>query len=109
MTDGQDRALEERMERMERRMDEGFRRLELILQGDLSDPKNEGGLSGVIRRNREQLHDHEKRIGEVEKIAISADRWIQDRNAQWRLLLLMGGGNVAGLLYVLWQLAQLAR
>jgi hypothetical protein len=94
------------MDNLERSVKEGFARIERILQGDLTDPDSRGGLAGEIRANKAQLADHERRLTVVEESAKRSADWIDDRNAQWRLLLLLGGGDLLGLLYVLYLLAQ---
>lgn len=135
MTNDEQHKLGKRMERLEQSQEEmraemraGFNRLERALTGDLDDPDSKGGIMGRLRAQEDNTARHELRIGTLETwrdkherqvatrhdfeelaTAVEANtKWRESLSAQWRLLMLMGGGNLIGLLGVIYALARLA-
>jgi hypothetical protein len=78
----------------------GFDDLNKAILGDLAEGR--GGLMSEVNRNTVKIDGHEKRLKRAEDGLAVATKWINDREAQWRLLMLVGGGNLVGLLYVIY-------
>ena len=96
----EERALQEQVAALERKMDAGFARLEgrmtRIMLGDLDDPNSRGGFGGIQREHAKQIADHNERIAAMEDTMKKLGDWIQDRSTiegmgKW----IIGGGGVA--------------
>lgn len=103
-----ERDLTQRMELFERNQEKIAADVVEIKRALLGGYDGSGGLSGKVERNREEIERLDRRISKNEAAIEQNTLWRQSLTAQWRLLMLLSGGNLATLIALLVTLIKLA-
>lgn len=114
--DGMD--IEKRMERIEKDIAE----IKAALLGNVIEGTT--GMLGRLRDREQTAEQHDIRIlslesevrhrvgqkefDELEDRVKENTQWRKDIQAQWRLLMAVGGGNLVGLIYLIYRIVQLS-
>ena len=117
MTDN-DMDIEKRMERIEKDIAE----IKAALLGNVIE--GTPGMLGRLRDREQTAEQHDIRIlslereanhhvdqkefDELEDRVKQNTQWRKDIQAQWRLLMAVGGGNLIGLIYLIYRIVQLS-
>lgn len=109
MTENGERELRGAVRRLEKNLEDfrsetqaGFREIKRSILGSLTDGK--GGLMAKVDRNETDLKELKDQVEKLRTELAVVKRWVDDREAQWRLLMLVSGGNImvlVGILYVI--------
>ena len=113
LTDSGERELRGAVQRLEKNLEElrvetrsGFSEIKKAIRGDIAE--GTGGLMERVNRNEAIVTSVAGRVSDIEDIVAVHDRWIEDRKAQWRLVVVLSSGNILAMIYMLYRLSEIA-
>ena len=100
------KRLEESLDSFRVETKKGLDELKRAIMGDMVTGR--GGLMSKVNTHSALIDQNSKEIGELKKEMGVVKRWIGDRDAQWRLVMIVSGGNILVLLGLIYMISRWA-